>query len=223
MKKILFAISLLLVLGSCSKSEKGSSWEAKHAVTAENVVPYYMDPRSEHKYVFGMSQHIDTLGYDDYSLRFYVDTTEMSLVYARDEEFRFAKLEFYYQDTKIAAFDNDDSFTALEVRDNKPVMFKAHKMGEELALVMRGEEYSEDLPDFSIFVIHNQQVSLIYNQENAILETRVEGDKTTYKCLSELGEDETGKEPAYCDIIFEADKITAISLKEKSAKIIYRR
>ena len=56
MKKILFAISLLLVLGSCSKSEKGSSWEVKHAVTAENVVPYYMDPRSEHKYVFGMSQ-----------------------------------------------------------------------------------------------------------------------------------------------------------------------
>lgn len=222
MKYKFFLFSLFLsFVTSLDAEEVDAEWLSIHQVAAENIDPFYKDLRSSHQYVLGLTQIIDTLSFNDYSVRFYVDTTEMLLTYARDKMCRFARLEFYHQSTKLATFDNDDCFTCLGLKDNTPIMFKAHKIGEDLTLVMRGEEYSDDLPEFCIFLIHNQQVSLIYNKENAILDTKFQGNKTIYHCLSMLGVNETGEEPQYCDIVFEDDKISVFSTKTNSEKMIY--
>lgn len=205
-------------------AEEESTWKLRHNVQEENVSHFYYDEKSNHSYVQGMNCSLDFLGYGDYSITFSVDTVEMSLTYARDSLVRFFRVEFFEKDKKLATFDNDNCWTCLRRRpDGVPLMYYAHQFGDCLALVFQGEAWSDCVPEFTIFMIHDHMVSVIYNKENAILQRIVKNDKTIYKCLTELGEVDPPLEPKFSDIVFDDYGISCISLEDKKESVIFSR
>lgn len=193
------------------------------SVSAENVEHFYVDVESEHKYCLGVSRDIESAGYEDYSVKFYVDTAEVSLAKGRDEYCVFARMEFYRGNKKITYFDNDDWWTCVGVKDGKPVMFKEHRVGESLALIFQGFFRPDDIPLLSIFMLHEDQVTLVYNKINYIEEneTLVDGDMTMYKCLTELGEIEPKKDPQYSTLVIDSNSIFVIPPSSRP-RYIYR-
>ena len=221
MKRIILVIcSLLAFVVAISADGVVNDWIGR-SVSAENVEHFYVDVESEHKYCLGVCRDVKSAGYEDYSVKFYVDTAEISLAQGRDEYCVFARMEFYKGDKKIACFDNDDWWACVGVDEGIPVMFNEHRVGESLALIFQGLFRPDDIPLLSIFMLHEDRVTLIYNKVNYIEETHVDGDATVYKCLSELGEIEPKKDPQYSMLVVDGNSIFVIPSSSRP-KYIYR-
>ena len=224
MKHNFLFVLILVFWGTGLFAQDEHYWMLSHGVQTENVVGIKKDGGTDSRYVYGMRNAINVAGYDNYSIHFYVDTMEIDFSYALDTLVRFARIEFYENNTKIATFDNKGCWTLLGRKpDGSPLMYYAHQIGDCLALVVQGEVWSDCVQEFTIFMIHDHKVSVIYSKENAI-EQRVEDNgKTIYKCLTELGEVDPPLAPKFSDIVFDDYGISCISLEDKKESVIFCR
>ena len=225
MKTFLTFLLLQLLATCCLLADNDKYWRTTHDVSYANIDGYYLDPKDEHKFAIGLKNTIDTLGYDDYSMRFYVDTAQHSFSF-ENSILRYSRIEFFYKDSKIATFDSDECWMSVpEAGDtDEPKMYVAHKLGNDLAIILHGGLWMGSPQSFNVFILHDNKVSVVYSKPNQIQKRYTEGDKTIYRCMCELEVSEAEgeySEAKYSTITIDSQSINVTYDSDKVEKRVY--
>lgn len=163
--KIMFGVLAISTLSSLFAVESGNG-TASLEVDPAMVTPFFMDTEREHTYKIVDSQVVEDgrVGAEQYSVSWYVDTNEWDFDPAQN--YIFSKISFQKGGKEVASFCNDDGWSFLSKDNAKVRLFKTFKMGaSRTALVFRGGAYFSGASELTIFLLDDNGVHLLFNQE----------------------------------------------------------